>query len=140
MGIQILNQLKIAHQICIHNDIKPDNIMKRGEIICEYFLIDWGGATTKKLGYGYERRVWSPKWTSQPMNQPEQLTTAVNDFIELGFTMQAIQNIRKGLPNKQNLFQYNFKGKIKTYMQRINSINRKNIVARDYDDLISILK
>lgn len=133
MGIQVLNQLKIVHRICIHNDIKPGNIMKRGST---YFLIDYGGVTTERLEWGFKRKVWSPKWTCQPIHGHNQITSPIHDFIELGFTMQSIEDERTNTKTKRG----HWHGKMKRYMQAVESFNPKNIKLQDYDYLISILK
>lgn len=160
MAAQILENLIIVHQICIHSDIKPPNIMKE-EIAIEdiedksilsqirktqppgkngkvyrYLLIDYGGISTEKLKYGYRRAVWSPKWTSQKAHVPNQVTTPVNDFIELGYTMKTIQNMRTG----EKAIRHGFTGKLAKYMKAVEKINKKDVKEKDYLYLIELLR
>lgn len=142
VGIAIIKQLWYVHQIGVHSDIKPQNIMKRkldnGEY--EYLLIDYGGVTLEKLGHGYRRWVWSPKWTSQTAHEPKQITTAKNDFIELGYTMKAIQNWKKTEKSDDGQFKKDFTGVLKDYMDRVERIDIHDIKKKDYVDLLRILK
>lgn len=133
MGIQILDQLKTVHKLCIHNDIKPGNIMRKGNI---YYLIDYGGVTTERLGWGFRRRVWSPKWTCQKIHEPNQVTGPKHDFIELGYTMQYLSDSRAGIKFKRG----RYSGKIRNYMEEVKKITSNNVKKEDYDRLISILK
>ncbi len=135
LAIDILKQLRYLHKFAIHNDIKPGNIMKRGE---KFLLIDHGGDAIERLKYGYRRRVWSPKFTCQKKSEPDQVTTPVHDFIELGYTMKYLQNERNN--NLKASCQDNFTGKLKKYMNQVDKINLKNVTSEDYDILIKILR
>lgn len=137
MAIDVLQQLKTLNQFGVHNDIKPGNIMKRlvhGQP--KYLMIDHGGVATKKLAYGYKRWIWSPKWTSQKPHVENQLTTAKNDFLELGYTMKTMQNWRTG----DNKIRGGFSGKLAKYMDAVDRINPRNIPAEIHDHLINILQ
>ena len=138
MGAQILEQLKMLHDnIGIHNDVKPGNVMKRDvKGTPEYLMIDHGGVATKKLSYGYRRWIWSPKWTSQEPHVHKQLTTAKNDFIELGYTMKTMQNWR----THEKSVRSGFTGRLLKFMNRVDQVNPRQIVAKDYSDLIKILR
>lgn len=141
IGIAVLDQLIYIHKIGVHCDIKPLNIMKRvhkGKTT--YFLIDFGGLTTKKLDYGYSRWLWSPKWCSQKSHVKKQITTAKNDFIELGYTMKAIQNW-KIYNGKDGEYKTGFTGRLAKYMQRVNKIDPYSPMRdKIHEELKSILK
>jgi len=84
VGRQLLRSLQKLHCFAVHNDIKPDNIMKKNG---KYYLIDYGGLTTKRKAYGFERGVWSLAWCSQ-IRESGQVTTAKYDLLELLYTLQ----------------------------------------------------
>jgi len=135
VGICILKILKKLHTFGIHNDIKIDNIMKNNKNI---YLIDYGGVTTERKKHGFLRRCWTNKWSSQPKAR-NQLTTAKNDFLELGFTMYGLQLLRKGISlTSQNI--KNVKNKyIQRYMSKVNRIDEKQINKNIYSVLIKLL-
>ena len=97
VGVDVLNQLKCLHTFGVHSDIKPSNIMY-DEIKNINYIIDHGGVSRKKYGYGYLRHTWTHGWTSQkvrPVDDQDrplpQITTAYHDLKELGFTLRGIQ-------------------------------------------------
>lgn len=141
IGISVLRQLQKLHTFSIHCDIKPLNIMKKiNGTSTTYLLIDYGGATTERLGHGYRRWLWSPKWTSQESHKKNQIVTAKNDFMELGFTMRAMQNWREHNNNKNDGdFHSGYQGRLKKYMTYVKNIDSHNILERDYEQLINIL-
>lgn len=137
VGVAVMQQLRYIHDFGIHNDIKPGNIMKRMvDGNPTYLIIDHGGVTTERLGYGYRRWIWSPKWTSQTPHTRNQVTTPKNDFIELGFTMKTLQN----MTTKEKEIRSGFKGRLSAFMDRVHKVDKKHIKESDYDDLIYILK
>lgn len=165
MAAEVLEQLRVLNRFAIHNDLKPGNIMKRNpkgklptdEITIQqagkdakYLVIDYGGVATKRLGYGYRRWCRSPRWSSEPMGVHDQITTARADFIELGYTMKTMQCWRSGEVQKGRIgdscnykvdpYRNGFKGKLAIYMKRAFAVDPKNILDKDYDDLIAILK
>ena len=136
MGREVLDQLRYLHKFAVHNGLKPDNVMKKKiDGIYQYFLIDYGGVAQEKFRYGYKRWLWSPHWTCQPKRTPNQVTTPKHDFIELGYTMKAIQNLRTGKDDVRS----HYKGKLKDYMYAVESMDARRIKDSDYDSLISIL-
>lgn len=150
IATHVLEQLEYLHTFAIHNGLKPNNIMKKiKNNKIQYFTIDYGGSATKKLKYGYLRFKRSPPTTSQPKAK-KQITTAVNDFIELGYTMKMLQLRRRKLSckirkNKKtgkivDPVRSNFKGRLFAYMKRINKIDPRNVTHKDYQDLILKLK
>lgn len=139
LGVQIICQLKYLHTFGVHCDLKPQNIMKRvNSNGTNYTMIDFGGVTTEKMEDGYRRWLWSPKWTSQESHVEKQLTSARHDFIELGYTMKALQNWRKTNNRNDGNVKKGYRGKLSEYMERVKKIGR---VAKndDYDDLVTIL-
>lgn len=134
LGRQILDQLRYLHSFAIHCDIKPDNIMKRvHDDKVFYFLIDYGGVSQEPLGYGYKRWIWSKYWTSQEPHKKKQIATPRHDFKELAYTMNYLKN-RGGIDYRKE-----FKGRLKVFMDRVKKVDKTNIKARDYEDLINIL-
>lgn len=80
----IVPALQHLHRFAVHNDIKPENIMKaRGT----YYLIDYGGIATKVKAHGWERQIWSPLWAAQ-VREYGQITAPKYDLIELMYTLQ----------------------------------------------------
>lgn len=141
IGAAVLDQLKYIHKIGVHCDIKPLNIMKRvhkGKTT--YFLIDFGGLTTQKSGHGYKRWLWSPKWCSQKSHTKDQITTAKNDFIELGYTMKAIQNW-KIYNGKDGKYKTGFTGRLAKYKQYVDKLDPYSPMKGNvHDELKTILK
>lgn len=138
IGSDVISQLWLLHKIGIHCDIKPGNIMKK--IINgrpKYLLIDYGGVTQEPLGHGYRRWIWSPKWTSTPKGQPNQIVTAYVDFLELAYTMQAVINWYK--IGHDGDYKKHYTGRLKHYMNYLNSMDQNNICKHDYKKLIKIL-
>jgi hypothetical protein len=143
LGIHVLQQLRFVHRLGVHCDIKPQNVMKRqlqnddGSLDVYYFLIDYGGLTRERLGYGYRRWLWSPLWTSQRSHTPNQITTYVNDFIELGYTMRALQN--KRAHGSYGNFKHHYHGRLRMYMDYVHHLDPKRRQDNVYDELIKIL-
>lgn len=159
MAAQVLEQLQYLHTFGIHNDLKPGNIMRvsntRPDMKSDasktkvsqskekvksdkpaYKIIDHGGDTTERLKHGYLRRVWSPRYCCQPKRGKNQVTTPKHDFIELGYTMKAIQNMRTG--DKE--IRGGFSGRLHDFMQRVKKVDEKNIKPEDYGDLIALCR
>lgn len=133
VAIEILKQLKYLHNFGVHTDIKPDNIMKNHKNIP--YLIDYGGIALIKFDHGYKRNTWNSRFTSQVPFFNNQVTTAKNDFLELGYTLNHWENG----PKYKN-FKSEFNGKIGKYMYQVNQINEKKIKPNIYEDLIACLK
>lgn len=143
LGVELIKQLKHVHKFGVHCDIKPQNVMKRYHSDIKkrkYLLIDYGGVATDQLKHGYRRWIWSPKWTSQPAHEKNQIATPKNDFLELGYTMKAIQNWRYTKGNSDGDVKSDFNGKLGQYMKRVDRIKHDKISDNDYTDLIKILK
>ena len=152
VGCDVINQLKYLNTFAVHADIKYQNLMKRVTSVpvktpertvyenkIEYLLIDFGGVAMERLGEGWRRWVWSPKYTSSKAHVKDQVCTAKNDFIELGYAMKIIQNWRHTKGMRDGEFKSGYKGKLAKYMKRVDAIDQKNITMKDYDDLIAIL-
>jgi hypothetical protein len=147
IGFEVIHHLSYIHQIGVHNDIKPENIMKitrmsEGKKRIFYYLIDFGGLTNEKFpGGGYRRFVWSPKWTCQikpnwykeagmgsKESEKVRKTSPRYDFIELGVTMRVFQ-ITSKLPTVPSDIDENYlhdftryKGRLKKYMEYVLSL------------------
>ena len=138
VGKQVLEQLPYLHSFGVHNDLKPGNILARhnpdGSKI--YFVIDYGGVATERLGKMYKRWIWSPKWTSQISHKPNQQTSSFYDAVELGYTMKSIANFRTG----EKEIREGFRGTLAKYMNRVAKIDKVGLCEKDYHDLISVLK
>lgn len=140
VGRQILQILKKIHQFGVHSDIKPDNIMKKNN---EYYLIDFGGFSMKKLKHGYHRNCWSKNWASQERTL-DQVTTYKNDLIELSYTLNALrlskQKIKHTYGNVKTILPQN--KKIYKYYNMVKSIddvhNNYEKIKPIYDKLIKI--
>jgi hypothetical protein len=89
IGLDILKQLKVIHKRCVHNGIKPDNIVYKRDID-KYLLIDYGSIADTKLDSGYERKSWPVGWSSQPRKVSSQVTYPENDLIELAITLKSL--------------------------------------------------
>jgi serine/threonine protein kinase len=135
MAVDVLKQLRYLHQFAIHNDIKPGNIMRKSS---RYYVIDYGGVASEKYKHGYRRWIWSPRWTSQKPHEPDQVTTAKYDLIELGYTMKSLQNDRKGA--KRASVSEGFDGILADYMHRVAKIPDSKVTDKDYRSLVRILK
>ena len=136
IGMSVVEQLSYLHTFAIHNDIKPDNIMKKivdGKP--EYYLIDYGGVTLEKLCCGFRRKIWSPKWTCQPRGGHNQVTYPKHDFIELVLTLNYIH---RGCSYR------NYKKICEKCLGGFNShavgLGKKMRDQIDYDEIIEILR
>lgn len=159
VAAQTLQELKIIHKKGAHNDIKRQNVMKRkykpdskrgvdkGD--WEYLVIDYGGMTTERLGYGWKRSVWSPKYTCQkPHPKKPQITTQWHDFKETGYMMKDIQNLRtakkrghKSTHGDRLPIREGFEGKLRTYMDYLHEeVDKRDVQLDDYDNLIAICR
>lgn len=147
-GEQILNFLSYLHNGCsiderideskvigIHNDIKPGNVMRDPNIPNKYYLIDFGGVAIDKLEDGFHRKVWTVKWSSQQPYGKDQVTCARNDFLELGYTMNAMAKWNKAdstIPlDRKDIFN-GFKGKIAAYMRYAYDLPRTHSESRKH--------
>jgi len=98
---QIVPQIQELHKLGCHNDIKIQNVMKRGiinsdnTVTIEYLIIDFGGFTIQKLKDGYRRMVWTPRTCSQT-KQTNQVTYPRHDMIEMCHAMRQVQLDRIG--------------------------------------------
>lgn len=137
VGISVIHQLRPLHQFGVHNDIKPGNVMRKKN--GDYVVIDYGGCTLEKLEHGYKRWIWSPDYTSQLRKSQNDgidiVTTAKNDLLEIGFTMQCLKT---GMNSKQ--CRSGFKGRIREYMERVEKWDdRRPVTDTLRSELIQIL-
>lgn len=137
---QAIEQLEYLHKFAVHSDIKPGNIMKLwndGEGI-RYFVIDYGGATTIKFKDGYQRWIWSPRYTSQPRGEKQQVTYPKVDLLELAYTMRELQLIRSRDRHNETDIKTGFKGRLKRYVKQVERLSN-HPSADDYRALRSLL-
>lgn len=150
LGIDILKQLQYLHTFGVHCDLKPGNIMvRRKGFECyvqdpkncyKYMIIDHGGTATKKLGHGYRRFIWNPKFTSQTKGEPDQICTYINDLLELGYTINFLDQKRKGKKRFDHRREY-INPRIKQYMDIVHSLQPKEAIPADIHlRLISVLQ
>ena len=143
VGIDVLKALPFVHQIGVHCDIKPGNVMKglgpNGESKF-FYLIDYGGMAIEPEGHGenagYHRWTWTSKWTSQ--KRGEHLTYPVADLIELAYTMRTIQAKRRKEKNVDDS-RSGFRGRVRKYYEAVAKMDRFP-KAEDYVTLTKILK
>lgn len=137
MGIQIINQLRKIHRFGCHSDIKLGNIACRRK--GEYILIDYGGMTMERhnSGTGWHRWTWTKHVTRVDPEEKNKMITEAIELMELGYTMKALQNIKRG--DKDADPRRGFTGRLAKYIRRCQRIDPKRITDRDYDDLIEIL-
>lgn len=134
---QVLSQLKKVHKIGVHCDIKPLNIMRKGE---KYLLIDFGGFTYKKKADGYYRFTWSDKWTSQPRESTGcRVTYPKNDLLELAFTVRTLEMNRDGevYSRTKDSYRTGFVGKLLNYVEFVKALP-KFPSELDYDRAIDL--
>lgn len=128
VGADIIHHLSYLHGIGgIHCDIKPDNIMSKspaGGKTRVYYLIDFGGVTMLKLEEGWERFIWTPKWTVQEPKKGR-IVFPKHDLLELGVTMRALQiwNEQGAKTElRRDQIHTGFRGRLRRYMHRVNSL------------------
>lgn len=165
MMIEVIGQLRYLHQFGVHSDLKPGNIMKRNPdsklpgdelTMCpagrksKYLVIDYGGVSWKRLGWGYKRFCHTPRACMQPMHERNQITSGKYDLLELGVTAKWIQTWRTGEKQvgrvgdteryRVDPYRSGFKGKLARYMDRAKKIDEKAVKEQDYEDLLTILR
>ena len=132
----ILNQLRYLHTFGVHNNIKPENICVRlanQSFRRTFFLVDYEGVATERLRSGFRRTMWTPLFASQSPTQDMQVTTPLNDLIELGYTLQYIKTQGRSIRN-------GFAGVLADYMSSVMSLNPHDIQSLTYDILIDIFR
>ncbi|QKF94159.1 protein kinase [Fadolivirus algeromassiliense] len=136
IGMSVISQLSYLHTFAIHNDIKPDNIMKKTvDGKTHYYLIDYGGVATSKLCCGYKRRIWSPRWTCQERGAHNQVTNPKHDFIELAYTLNYIH---KGCSyNGYKDICKTHLGKFDSFVKTLGKHHTKNI---NYEEVVDIFR
>lgn len=130
VGIDCLERLKTIHDVCIHSDIKPDNIMK--DIDGKYYIIDMGASSVTKTKRGHKRYVRTHKYMHPGTDHYTNIRT---DLWELLYTMRNIQLNRLG---KSGDIRSGFTGGLKKYKKVLESLPEypnKDV----YDQLINIL-
>jgi hypothetical protein len=138
---QIIPQMKELHKLGCHNDIKIQNIMKRGiinndnTISIEYLIIDFGGFTTEKLKDGFKRLVWTPRTAAQK-KESNQVTYPYYDLIEFCHAMRQVQLSRIG---KKDNVKEGFLGKLKDIYDICKSAEHYPS-NEDYNKILKVVK
>lgn len=129
VGQAILEQLRYLHQFGVHNNIKSENIGVRitKEQKREYILFNYEGTATEKLEWGYRRNTWQRNYSSQTPKERDQVTTAKNDLLELGYCLNKIAIT----PQQHHC--------IDRYIKMVYHIDQRHIPLDIYDRLIAIL-
>ncbi len=157
IGRQIIPQLQILHQMGIHNDLKPDNILRKGH---RYYMIDYEFMALSPYLYGYWRTAYTPIFTSQ-VNSTPQVTTGKKDLLEIGYTMNSllieeisprgeeVKYMLERLIGLVDLPVERLAVKVKTfkprtilynYIERVMLIDQRHILHTNYTDLIAIIQ
>lgn len=130
VGQAILEQLKYLHRFGVHNNIKLRNIgvriTKEPVPKREYFLFDYGGVAIEKLEFGYRRYTWQRNYSSQTPKENNQVTTPINDLLELGYCLNKIATSQQSLSIDQ-------------YIEMVDHIDPRHIPSDIYDQLAEIL-
>jgi hypothetical protein len=152
VGVQILDALQKLNGHACHSDIKPDNILKR--LDKTYFLMDWDHISDEPYLYGFERRAFSPSWTSQ-VAVIHQVTTIKYDLLELGFTMHSLMqgfmekftgpseikfNVRD-IP-KPPSYSYDrepYPLRLYQYQDYVKALDERRVTTEDFQALLNIL-
>jgi hypothetical protein len=149
VGRQVLPQLQKVFELPrTHSDIKPQNIMAEanpadGGKTHIYKLIDFLGCS-KKWGSNpgmLERRTYSPHWTSQDKTHDID-TSAKNDLIELGYTMNSlVGKSRLGDKKEFDVKENMLSGRLTKYMNYVKKLpdNHFAITPKVITDLQNIL-
>jgi hypothetical protein len=141
VAVEVLKQLKILHTFGIHCDIKPGNIM-RSRDGKDVYLIDYGGVAIDRLGCGYRRWIWSPKWTCRKAHEKYQVATPYDDFRELAHTVKAMQlwnSADKTIDLEKCDVVTNYKGRLKRYKRKVKAFGEQP-PEDAYEQLIDILQ
>ena len=156
IGRNIIEQLRYLHQIGVHCDIKPMNIMRkpldkinnkdnlrtiRSKDKYYYYLIDYGGVTTDLISDDGEVRKYK-RHTHTRMFSSQKRTfgscTAYNDLIELGYTLNYVKwtmiDERKETVN--NNFKSNFSGTLGKYMKYVRTLKNSRIDDEIYENIV----
>jgi tRNA A-37 threonylcarbamoyl transferase component Bud32 len=131
IGKQLLPSLHKLHYFGVHNDIKPGNIMKRGN---EYLLIDYGGLAFIPKLYGFVREIWTPLWASQ-VKEAGQITTAKNDLMELIYVLHYQDALKQGIYIDEDDYKNVYIEKWKALLDQVRDIDERNIKKSDYESL-----
>lgn len=145
LGTTFLEEFKILHTLGILNNLSPNNIGK--DIFGNYKVVDYSSLATTPLFYGFKREYWSNVWSSQ-VPETNQVTTAKNDLLELGYLMNyllTMGEMSSQLPGAETMPEYKLfareiepsrSEKLYRYMQEIK---KSESFDGDYDGLIKIL-
>lgn len=119
VGVAILQHLKTIHKVCIHSDIKPDNILKdvrRGPP--QYYLIDMGASSphSDRGPEGHARHVHTKDYLHPGTKSHTNVRT---DLWELLYSLKAIQLRRT---EKRGDVRSGFKGVLARYKKVLDRL------------------
>lgn len=148
----VIEQLRYVHQIGVHCDIKPGNIMKKclshtgsKKHRYYYYIIDYGGIATQEYkSHGpirYFKRHTHTELFSSQRSAKERKCQAVNDLLELGYTLNYIAWKKSGASEKivKEKFRREYVGICKEYMRYITKVVRDGPVTDEVYDTIDEL-
>lgn len=149
----VVDQLRYIHQFGVHCDIKPANIMKKLMTVpgskkrrYYYYLIDYGGIATqeyKSTGpIRYFKRHTHTELFSSQRSAKDRKCQAVNDLIELGYTLNYIAWRKSGASEKivKEKFRREYMGICKEYMRYvIKDVKNGPVTDTVYDNIYRIM-
>jgi hypothetical protein len=132
VGISILKKLKVIHRVCLHCDIKVDNILKDSN---DYYLLDFGQSTPidEKKGDWHTRYVHTKKYMRQGFQNKTSIKT---DLVELLHTLRKIQLLREDKEGDD--CRKGFSGCLKRYKKVLDTLDEYPS-SSVYDKLIASL-
>lgn len=149
----VVEQLRYVHQFGVHCDIKPGNIMKKQlpnssgkKHRYYYYLIDYGGIATEEYKSSgpvryFKRHTHTELYSSQ-RSAKDRKCQAVNDLIELGYTLNYIAWRKSGASEKivKEKFRRQYLGICREYMRYITKVVRNGpVTAEVYDAIDSLM-
>lgn len=140
LGIKILNTFKSLHTFGILNDLSIDNIGKN--LKGEYHILNYSNMANTELYYGYRRTYWNNLWSSQ-VTETEQVTTAVNDLLELGYLLNYMLNVNEfgsQIPELKTTVKEIDEIRTPVIHKYITEIKKTSSLEKNYDILIKILE
>lgn len=147
----VVEQLRYVHKIGVHCDIKPGNIMKKRiskgkKSRYYYYIIDYGGIAIEECNLPgpirYFKRHTHTEMFSSQRSAKDRKCQAVNDLLELGYTLNYIAWKKTGVSEKivQEKFRREYSGVCKEYMRYVTKVVRNGpVTEQTYEDILEIM-